>query len=423
MENLTFSRNGIRKKAINKVLLTFFILAIYRLGNGIPLYGIDQEALKRSLLQIENKNAIMYAGALFEKFGIKTLLDAFSEISNNYELWLFGFGDLTDYITEQSKKDNRIKFFGNLPNDIVLDYEKKARLLINPRPLNHEFTKNSFPSKILEYMTSGTPVLTTKLPGIPDDYSDKLFFFDDDTKFSIKNGIINYMNKSDCELYNYNGIKTIIMSHVFEHLYAPRLFLNKITATSIENIFISIPDMANLMINGDLNNLNILHTYYINSQFLIYLFNLYGFNLEINENLYNNSNFYYFKKNIKITTYGYDYKNLHLINQIKLFYSNEIEKIKKLKIIKPFYICPSGFYGQFIYFNLTEETKLNLLGFLDSDKFKINKRLSGTNLYNFEKDIIKNINEIYILISSVKHRYEIINELTNYNNNIIFINI
>jgi ribose 5-phosphate isomerase RpiB len=52
-------------------------------------------------------------------------------------------------------------------------------------------------------MTSGTPVLTTKLPGIPDDYSDKLFFFDDDTKFSIKNGIINYMNKSDYELYNF----------------------------------------------------------------------------------------------------------------------------------------------------------------------------------------------------------------------------
>ena len=227
----------------------------------------------------------------------------------------------------------------------------------------------------------------------------------------------------DCELYNYNGIKTIIMSHVFEHLYAPRIFLNKVSATSIENIFISIPDMDNLMISGDLNNLNILHTYYINSQFIIYLFNLYGFNLEINENLYNNSNFYYFKKNIKITTYGYDYKNLHLINQIKLFYNNEIEKIEKIKLNKPFYICPSGFYGQFIYFNLNKETKLHLLGFLDSDKFKINKRLSGTNLYNFEKDIIKNINEIYILISSVKHKYEITNELTNYNNNIIFINI
>ena len=73
MENLTFSRNGIRKKAINKVLLTFFILAIYRLGNGIPLYGIDQEALKRSLLQIENKNAIMQIMNMYSGSGVNSL--------------------------------------------------------------------------------------------------------------------------------------------------------------------------------------------------------------------------------------------------------------------------------------------------------------------------------------------------------------
>ena len=73
MENLTFSRSGIRKKAINKVLLTFFILAIYRLGNGIPLYGIDQEALKRSLLQIENKNAIMQIMNMYSGSGVNNL--------------------------------------------------------------------------------------------------------------------------------------------------------------------------------------------------------------------------------------------------------------------------------------------------------------------------------------------------------------
>ena len=73
MENLTFSRYGIRKKAINKVLLTFFILAIYRLGNGIPLYGIDQEALRKSLLQIENKNAIMQIMNMYSGSGVSNL--------------------------------------------------------------------------------------------------------------------------------------------------------------------------------------------------------------------------------------------------------------------------------------------------------------------------------------------------------------
>jgi preprotein translocase subunit SecY len=36
-----------------------FILFLFRLGNTIPLYGIDQESLKKSFLQLENKNAIM----------------------------------------------------------------------------------------------------------------------------------------------------------------------------------------------------------------------------------------------------------------------------------------------------------------------------------------------------------------------------
>ena len=152
---------------------------------------------------LENKNAIMYAGALYDKFGIKTLIEAFSELQENYELWLFGYGDLTSYIIEQSHNDQRIKFFGNVPNEQILDFEKSARLLINPRPLNHEFTKFSFPSKILEYMTSGTPVLTTRLLGIPDEYSDKLFFLENDDKISIKNGILYHMNLSDIVLNNF----------------------------------------------------------------------------------------------------------------------------------------------------------------------------------------------------------------------------
>ena len=42
-----------------KILLTLFILFLFRFGNTIPLSGIDQEALKRSFFQLENKNAIM----------------------------------------------------------------------------------------------------------------------------------------------------------------------------------------------------------------------------------------------------------------------------------------------------------------------------------------------------------------------------
>ena len=39
----------------------------------------------------------------------------------------------------------------------------------------------TFPSKIFEYMISGTPVLTTKLNGFTEEYYDKMFFVDENS--------------------------------------------------------------------------------------------------------------------------------------------------------------------------------------------------------------------------------------------------
>ena len=46
-------------KPHNKIILTLFVLFLYRFGSSIPLSGIDQEALSKSFLQMDNRNAIM----------------------------------------------------------------------------------------------------------------------------------------------------------------------------------------------------------------------------------------------------------------------------------------------------------------------------------------------------------------------------
>nr|AIM52711.1 preprotein translocase subunit SecY [Ochromonas sp. CCMP1393] len=48
-----------RAKPTEKIFLTLFILFLFRFGNTIPLAGIDQEALKKSLTQLGNNNSIM----------------------------------------------------------------------------------------------------------------------------------------------------------------------------------------------------------------------------------------------------------------------------------------------------------------------------------------------------------------------------
>lgn len=48
-----------KNNPIQKVLLTLFILFLFRLGNTIPISGIDQDALKKAFSNLESRNALM----------------------------------------------------------------------------------------------------------------------------------------------------------------------------------------------------------------------------------------------------------------------------------------------------------------------------------------------------------------------------
>ena len=61
-----------------KILITLFILFIFRFCNTIPLAGIDQDALKKSFLQMENRNSIMQIINMYAGGGGTTLLSPFS---------------------------------------------------------------------------------------------------------------------------------------------------------------------------------------------------------------------------------------------------------------------------------------------------------------------------------------------------------
>ena len=56
---LLTKKNKNRLKPTEKLFITLIILLIFRFGNSIPLSGIDQTALKKSLTQLGNNNAIM----------------------------------------------------------------------------------------------------------------------------------------------------------------------------------------------------------------------------------------------------------------------------------------------------------------------------------------------------------------------------
>ncbi|WP_003545029.1 glycosyltransferase [Desulfotomaculum nigrificans] len=148
------------------------------------------------------EKVVIYAGALHEKYGVKKLIEAFMNVSlKDARLWLFGSGELESEIREYEKKDSRIKFWGMVPNKEVVEKEVKATLLVNPRPSNEEFTKYSFPSKNMEYMVSGTPILTTQLPGMPEEYYDFIFTFNGESVDDMAIGLEKVLTMPRDELH------------------------------------------------------------------------------------------------------------------------------------------------------------------------------------------------------------------------------
>lgn len=153
------------------------------------------------LLSVPKSRAIMYAGTLNFEYGVKNILDAFEQIEDpSLELWLFGDGDMRNYIEEITSIDPRVKYFGFMRREEVFEYEKKALLLLNVRDANDEFTKYSFPSKTFEYMASGTPFLTTKLECIPKEYYKYLYLADSSSPSQLKNIINEILSKPSVEL-------------------------------------------------------------------------------------------------------------------------------------------------------------------------------------------------------------------------------
>lgn len=128
------------------------------------------------------EQVVIYAGALYAKYGVGTLLDAFLRVRcEGARLWLYGSGELEADLGAYEARDPRIRYWGVRPNADVVAAEVRATLLVNPRPSSEAFTRFSFPSKNMEYMASGTAVLTTRLPGMPADYLDHVFIFSEES--------------------------------------------------------------------------------------------------------------------------------------------------------------------------------------------------------------------------------------------------
>lgn len=138
------------------------------------------------------KKTILYAGTLTQSKGVMTLLRAFDFLDKEeFRLEMYGYGPLEKEIDKFAKSRSNITFLGRVEYGLLLEKLSAADLLVNPTETSNSADNFSFPSKIIEYMLSGKPVLTTLSKSMPQALNEYLFFVKEESPLGFANSIKN----------------------------------------------------------------------------------------------------------------------------------------------------------------------------------------------------------------------------------------
>ena len=120
-----------------------------------------------------------YGGALFIKDGTKAMIDAYNALKPDYDLVIAGHGTYEKEAEEASNANPRIHFLGQISKEENWDLECGASLLINPRLYRKDLDDVSIPSKVIEYLATGNPIVSTKSEDLKKAYPDDVNWIED----------------------------------------------------------------------------------------------------------------------------------------------------------------------------------------------------------------------------------------------------
>ena len=166
----------------------------------IVIEGSVDNTLFYNRVSSQKPRVVMYAGGVYEKYGLKLLVDAFDRLQTDAELHIYGNGTYVDSVREKCKTNPRIQYKGVVSVDKIFQLERNATLLVNVRPSDEDFSIYSFPSKVHEYMSTGTPALLTKLKGIPEVYYKYCFTVNKEDCDGVYAALKDVLSRSDEEL-------------------------------------------------------------------------------------------------------------------------------------------------------------------------------------------------------------------------------
>ena len=171
----------------------------------VILEGHSDITMREKVPSLDKKSpvrTVFYAGGVSRQYGLADLTEGFLQADlPNTRLEIYGPGDYVKELQQIAQDHANVFYGGMLLNTEIVAKEQEATLLVNPRPTHEDFVKYSFPSKTMEYMASGTPVLTTRLPGMPREYYPYVSFIEEESASGIAAALKQVLSNSDAELF------------------------------------------------------------------------------------------------------------------------------------------------------------------------------------------------------------------------------
>jgi hypothetical protein len=182
--------------------------------------------------------------------------------------------------------------------------------------------------------------------------------------------------QGNCETYDFSSTDCICMSHVFEHLYNPRVFVENISP-HVKKVILSIPNMNHLLTIQSPSIVFNEHTYFVDKTTMEWLFGQSQYVLRDFEEYKSHSLFMVFEKSEGAVNPPL-LNRTHISQTMKAIFDSMTRRFSHIDMPDSAFIAPAGHMGQLVYSKIKPTT---LSGFLDNDRAKQGRRVYGTPFY------------------------------------------
>ena len=187
---------------------------VVQIPNAIDLNIIP----KKSTKQFENQ--IIFAGRLSKEKGVEIMLDAVTQLPDNYHLLIAGSGPLEEKVRNLADKKTNVHYLGYQSKQNLLSLIRGSDLLIQPS------LEEGMSSTLLEAMACGTCILASNIEGISEIVENNKtgLLVEPDNKDELLNKILDLLPKKEKRLRMSNEGLEIVKKYDWK--VVGKLYLN-----------------------------------------------------------------------------------------------------------------------------------------------------------------------------------------------------